>query len=40
MFDCVQLGLREGIVEIFNGHLVKGDHVLELIQLEIQKRNT
>ena len=34
MFDLVQLCLREGVVEVLNGHLIEGDHVLKLIQLK------
>lgn len=33
VFDLVQLGLGEGVVEVLDGHLVEGDHVLELGQL-------
>lgn len=33
VFDLVQLGLREGVVEVLDGHLVERDHVLKLIQL-------
>lgn len=33
MFDLVQLGLREGVVEVFNSHLLKGDHVVKFLQL-------
>lgn len=33
VLDLVQLGLREGVVEILDGHLVEGNHVLEVIQL-------
>ena len=33
VFDLVQLGLWEGVIEVFDGHLVKGDHVLEFSQL-------
>lgn len=33
VFDLVQLGLGEGVVEVLDGHLVEGDHVLKLIQL-------
>lgn len=33
VFDLVQLGLWEGVVEVLDGHLVEGDHVLELGQL-------
>lgn len=33
IFDLVQLGLREGVVEVLDGHLVEGDHVVEFIQL-------
>lgn len=33
VFDLVQPGFREGGVEVFNGHLIKGDHVLKFIQL-------
>jgi hypothetical protein len=33
----VQLGLRERVVQIIDGHLVEGNHVLELLQLEERK---
>lgn len=33
VFDLVQLGLGEGVVEVLDGHLVEGDHVLKLVQL-------
>lgn len=33
VFDLVQLGLGEGVVQVLDGHLVEGDHVLELGQL-------
>lgn len=37
MFDLVQLCLRESVVEVLNGHLIEGDHVLEFIQLKTQQ---
>ena len=37
MFDLVQFGFREGVVQVLDGHLVKGDHVLELGQLSSNK---
>lgn len=37
VFDFVQLGLWESVVEILYGHLVEGDHVLKLIQLGVDK---
>lgn len=27
VFDLVQLGLGEGVVEVLDGHLIEGDHV-------------
>lgn len=33
IFDLVQLGLWEGVVEIFYGHLIERNHVPELLQL-------
>ena len=38
MFGLVQLGLREGVIEVVNGHLIEGDHVLKLIQLKTQEK--
>lgn len=44
MFDLVQFGFGEGAVQVLDGHLVKGDHVLELGHLssnmEEDKRET
>lgn len=40
VFDLVQLGLGEGVVEVLDGHLVEGDHVLELGQLGGAGRQT
>lgn len=37
VFDLVQLGLREGVVEVLDGHLVEGDHILELGQLRADR---
>ena len=37
MLLLVQLGLRERVVQIVDGHLVEGNHVLELLQLEERK---
>ena len=37
MFDLVQLGLGEGVVEILDGHLVEGDHGPKLFQLSSHK---
>lgn len=34
VFDLVQLGLREGVVEVLDGHLIEGYHVLKLFQLK------
>lgn len=39
VFDLVQLGLGEGVVEVLDGHLVEGDHVLELGQLGRRQRD-
>jgi len=33
IFFLVQLGLREGVVEILYGHLVERNHVPELLKL-------
>lgn len=38
MFDLVQLGLWEGGVEVLDGHLIEGDHVVEPGQLKSNKR--
>lgn len=35
VFDLVQLGLGEGLVQVLDGHLIEGDHVLELGQLGV-----
>lgn len=33
VLDLVQLCLGEDVVEVFDSHLVEGDHVLKLVQL-------
>lgn len=38
VFDLVQLGLGEGVVEVLDGHLIKGDHVVKLGQLRRKKK--
>lgn len=40
VFDLVQLGLGEGVVEVLDGHLIEGDHVLELGQLRPHTKGT
>lgn len=38
VFDLVQLGLGEDFIEVLDGHLVEGDHVVELGQLVADRR--
>lgn len=40
MFDFVQLCFGESVVQIFDGHLVEGNHVLEFVQLGKKKEQS
>lgn len=40
MFGLVQLRFRESVVQIFDGHLVEGNHVLEFVQLGKKKEQS